>query len=316
MSEPSSSVADRYDGLMLGFFMAAAAEPATADRFSYLRARINDYLADIAVALELPLDRNWLVEKQDQVVKIVWHEINERSAELGDFFFLGASACVSVTHASDTPEEVAGLKKDMLQKLDELGLEAEVAHAFWARAPRPTTNIEFDDMVSSALWLARKCIERLPDEPLTAFLSMPFAEPFATRYRQFYVPLLRAQGFKALRAWGGVAFEDYWDLLVALIKKASGFLADITGNNPNVLHEVGLAEGLGKTAMLIVEGTDALAPSNLGYHAVVSYFRNEPGWPSRSIENVVAIWSVGHHAMLLRTAKAEMVPRRVLKSEG
>jgi hypothetical protein len=238
MSELSSSLADRYDGLMLGFFIAAAAEPSTTDRFSYLRGRINDYLADIPVPLELPTDRSWLLEKQDQVFKIVWHEISQRSAELGDFFFLEAGACVTITYASYTPEEVAGLKKDMLQKLETVGLEADVAHAFWARAPRPTADIGFDDMVSAALWLARACIEPLPEEPSSAFVSMPFAEPFATRYRQFYVPLLRAQGFRALRAWGGVAFEDYWDLLVALIKKASGFLADITGNNLNVLHEV------------------------------------------------------------------------------
>ena len=134
-------------------------------------------------------------------------------------------------------------------------------------------------MVSAALWLARARIEPLPEEPSSAFVSMPFAEPFATRYRQFYVPLLRAQGFRALRAWGGVAFEDYWDLLVALIKKASGFLADITGNNLNVLHEVGLAEGLGKTAMLVIQGTDALAASNLGYHAAP---RSTSRWPHSS----------------------------------
>jgi hypothetical protein len=41
--------------------------------------------------LELPTDRSWVIEKQDQIFKIVWHEISKRSAELGDFFFLGAS---------------------------------------------------------------------------------------------------------------------------------------------------------------------------------------------------------------------------------
>jgi hypothetical protein len=240
MSELSSSLADRYDGLMLGFFIAAVAEPSTADRFSYLRGRINDYLADIAVPLQLPTDRSWLLEKQDQVFKIVWHEISQRSAELGDFFFLGASACVTVTYASHTPEEVAGLKKDMLQKLETVGLEADVAHAFWARASRPTTDIGFDDMVSAALWLARACIEPLPEELTSAFVSMPFTEPFATRYRQFYV-------------------------------------------------------------------------SNLGYHAVVSYFPDDPRWPSSSIENAVTIWNGGRHAMSRRTAAAETVPHRVLK---
>jgi hypothetical protein len=314
MSELSSSLADRYDGLMLGFFTAAVAEPSTAERFSYLWGRINDYLADIAVPLELPKDRNWLIQEQDQLFKIIWHEISKHSIELGDFFFLGASACVTVTYPSHAPDEVAGLKTDMLQKLEKIGLNADVAHSFWARTSRPTTNIEFDDMVSAALWLARVCIEPLPEEPSSAFVSMPFAEPFATRYRQFYVPLLRAQGFRAFRAWGGVAFEDYWDLLVALIRKASGFLADVTGNNPNVLHEIGMAEGLGKTAMLVIEGTDALAPSNLGYHAVVSYFPNDPGWPKSSIQDAVTIWGAGHRAMLRRIAEDKEKPHRVLKS--
>src|SRR5215467_8497038 len=85
MPRRPSSVADRYDGIMLGFFLAGAAAPATAARFPYLRARINDYLSSISVAVELPADPNWLVEKHHEALKIVWHDVAAQSAELGDF---------------------------------------------------------------------------------------------------------------------------------------------------------------------------------------------------------------------------------------
>jgi len=45
-----------------------------------------------------------------------------------------------------------------------------------------------------------------------------------------------------------------------------------------VLHEVGLAEGLNKTALLIMERSEAEPPVNLGYHGVVAYDPHDARW--------------------------------------
>jgi hypothetical protein len=248
----------------------------------------------------LPDDQAWLVAHEADVLKIIWHEIVARSRELSDSYFIGQCAYTTAAGAIDAADEVAQLKVDLLHKLEALELPAELAEAFWIRAPEPDTDIAFDDMVSAALRLARGCIEPLIDEPSTAFVSMPFAEPFADRYRQFYCPLLRAQGLRPVRAWGGVVFEDYWDLLLTLIRKAGSFFADVSGANPNVLHEVGLAEGMGKTAWLVMERSEQLPPSNLGYHAVVMYDPQDSRWPQGAIEDALAIWRAGLRGLKAR----------------
>jgi len=155
------------------------------------------------------------------------------------------------------------LRTDLIHKLEAHRLPAQLAHEFWTRAPQPSDSIVVDDLISAVLGLAYACLDPISEEPDTAFVAMPFAEPFAARYGLLYVPLLRELGYRPVRAWGGVAFEDYWDLLVMLIKKTGVLLGDLTGANPNVLHEVGLAEGLNKTALLIMERSEAEPPVNL-----------------------------------------------------
>lgn len=282
---------------MLGCFLAALGSALVDARFGFLRERINDYLRLVGSELVLPDDREWVSDKHDQIIKIVWDDLQQRSSELGDFFFLGASAYISVVQFEHFPEEVAGLRSDFLRRLDEVGLPSSVANDFWARASSPKDSLAVDDFFSAVLRLARGCVEPLNEEAHTAFVAMPFAEPFATRYQTLYVPLLRANGYHALRAWGGMAFEDYWDLLLTLIEKSGVVLADLTGANPNVMHEVGLAEGMGKTAFLIIEKSEEEPASNLGYHAVMSYDPHDPAWPGRSIEDLTKLWGAAVQRM-------------------
>ena len=46
--------------------------------------------------------------------------------------------------------------------------------------------------------------------------------------------------------------------LIKCIKECDIFIADITGNNENVIFEVGLAEGAGKRILLIREDNDTI----------------------------------------------------------
>lgn len=39
-------------------------------------------------------------------------------------------------------------------------------------------------------------------------------EPYVTRFKDFCQPLLQRLGFSSFRAWGGIASEDYWAILL------------------------------------------------------------------------------------------------------
>jgi hypothetical protein len=60
-------------------------------------------------------------------------------------------------------------------------------------------------------------------------------------------------------------------------------LADLTTANLNVIHEVGLAEGMGKTVFLIVAKDETIPPSNLRDLSIVTYDRSRDGWEQREI---------------------------------
>jgi hypothetical protein len=284
-------------------FLAAAGASSAAPRFSYLRGRINEYLRLEGVPLVLPEAHEWLITNYAEALKIVWADVSRRSVELADFFFIGSAAYTTVVQAGDVPDEVAGLRNDLVDKLQAQGLSQDLAHEFWASVANVGEPIPVDDLISAGLRLARRCLEPLGQEHSTAFVAMPFAEPFASRYAEFYVPLLDALGYRAIRAWGGIAFEDYWELLVTLIAKAGLMLADITGGNVNVLYEIGLAEGMDKTALLVMERSEAEPPSNLGYHAVVMYDASDPRWPAGVVTDTAVVLRAGLDGAARRVAR-------------
>jgi hypothetical protein len=153
------------------------------------------------------------------------------------------------------------------------------------------------------LRLVRRCIDASPGGGgKVAFVSMPFKPPFAARYAAFYAPLLKELGYAAFRAWGGLALENYWDLLNALIRRSDLVFAELTGHNPNVMHEVGLAEGMDKTVLMVAEkGFES--PSNLNYHGIVTYDPEDRAWPGSSIEVTATLLRgglAGHNRRLAR----------------
>jgi hypothetical protein len=108
--------------------------------------------------------------------------------------------------------------------------------------------------------------------------------PYADYYRDFYRPSLEQCGYRTFRAWGGLANEDYADLLLALIGKSGFVWADVSDLNPNVIYEIGAAHAFGKLSALVVR--DDLAhgvPANIGHDAVVRYDPTDSDWPTGAV---------------------------------
>ena len=83
------------------------------------------------------------------------------------------------------------------------------------------------------------------------FVVMPFGGQFDEIYKQIYAPSIRKVGLKSLRA------DDIYDNRPIIqdikqsIQDAVLVLADVTGRNPNVNYELGIAHGLGKEVIIV-----------------------------------------------------------------
>lgn len=109
------------------------------------------------------------------------------------------------------------------------------------------------------------------------FTIMPFSDWFQDYYEHIYVPAIEAADLKSCRADDlyrpGTIVQDIWDYT----KSAKLVLADLTGRNPNVFYELGLAHALAKPVILLSETIDEV-PFDLRALRVIEYNKNESAW--------------------------------------
>ena len=90
-----------------------------------------------------------------------------------------------------------------------------------------------------------------PIDPNLCFVIMPFSKEFTDLYEDHIKPLVNNLGFTPLRGdelFGtGVIIDDIWEY----INRASFLIADVTGRNPNVFYELGLAHAIGKDVIVL-----------------------------------------------------------------
>jgi hypothetical protein len=72
------------------------------------------------------------------------------------------------------------------------------------------------------------------------------------------------------------------------IREARLVVADVTGSNPNVLHEVGLAQAFGKPLVLLTQEDPDAAPFNIRGHRFVRYDPDDLGALRTHIDHALA----------------------------
>jgi len=108
---------------------------------------------------------------------------------------------------------------------------------------------------------------------MKCFVIMPFAEAFD--------PVFQAVSEVAASAVPDTDFDCYWlkdvhaagritDDIMHGLAEATFCIADVTGDNPNVMWETGYAMALGKPTILIGQNIDSL-PFDLRSHRVLEY---------------------------------------------
>lgn len=119
----------------------------------------------------------------------------------------------------------------------------------------------------------------------TCFTIMPFGDWFDDYYEDLYCPAIRAAGLEPKRADDlyrpSTIINDIW----AYTQSAKMILADLTGKNPNVFYELGLAHALAKPAILITESINDV-PFDLRSLRVLVYDKNQPDWGAVLQKNI------------------------------
>jgi len=110
-----------------------------------------------------------------------------------------------------------------------------------------------------------------------SFVLMPFREPFIRLYKDHIKPALESEGYRVMRAddifTPTPIIEDIWEY----INRASIIVADVTGKNPNVFYELGLAHTVGKDVVMLTQNEEDI-PFDLRHLRYFTYLDNQEGW--------------------------------------
>ncbi len=102
--------------------------------------------------------------------------------------------------------------------------------------------------------IGRECPFEIKEENDFAFVLMPFASEFDEIYRHGIKEAWEEMGFRCLRSDEDIHTHDIMCRAICQnIQRARFIVADMTGRNPNVFYELGLAHAFGKPVILITQ---------------------------------------------------------------
>jgi len=111
----------------------------------------------------------------------------------------------------------------------------------------------------------------------TCFVIMPFGPPFDRYFKNIFVPAIEEAGLQAVRADSiflpSAIMPDIWRFL----SEAKVLVADLTGRNPNVFYELGLAHALRKPVILVADNLEDV-PFDLRGLRVLGYDKDNEDW--------------------------------------
>jgi len=142
----------------------------------------------------------------------------------------------------------------------------------------------------------------------SCFVMMPFAMPTGGYYATVYEPAIKKAGITPVRAdadiFGtGKIIDQIW----SGINNARVLVAELTGRNPNVLYELGLAHAL-KKPVVLVSSNEGDVPFDVRHVRVIYYEMTDPFWGEKLIskvaENIISALKNPKEAILFEAPKA------------
>jgi len=117
---------------------------------------------------------------------------------------------------------------------------------------------------------------RKPGAARDAFVAMPYRKSWSAAVESAIVTAGKSRGFNCIVSKHehrpGSIIEQVWQD----IRKSEVLVADLTGSNPNVYYELGLAQAIGKLCILLLQEGKKL-PFDVGPQRCISYDPKQPG---------------------------------------
>jgi hypothetical protein len=111
----------------------------------------------------------------------------------------------------------------------------------------------------------------------TCFVVMPFHSLFETEYERVIRPAIEEAGLECVRGdeiyTEQAIVQDIWKS----IRQSRVVVAELSGRNPNVMYEIGLAHAIGKPIVLITRNQEDV-PFDLRALRYIYYDPNNPFW--------------------------------------
>ena len=284
------------------------------------RQRMLDFLKEVEINLQLPKTYRAYAKAADKVRIKVLRATFKRWPELGHFACLGAACCndAIIRLIGELPSD--DMRDTSVKLMNRYKLKGEKLYEQFlveisvAKEDDKDSDIHFRSFLTPALDLLVRMIEPLAIEKKTCFVAMPFKPPFLARFNRIYRPLAYKLECSAYRMWGGLSGEAYVDLMLEIIRHCGVVMADISGANPNVVYEVGVARGLSRSVLLLYQnGTLHGVPANIISDSLpMSYSPREHDTVASIAEQVIfldfALKNAGQRRAKAKRANGQALP--------
>ncbi len=119
----------------------------------------------------------------------------------------------------------------------------------------------------------------------SCFVISPFGKPFDEYYEKVYQPAIAKADLQPIRGDEVYNTGAIIDDIFAAISNATLVLCDVTGKNPNVNYELGVAHALQKPAIIITQDVTDV-PFDYRHLRVIVYDREKVDW-AKQLETAI-----------------------------
>jgi hypothetical protein len=128
-------------------------------------------------------------------------------------------------------------------------------------------------------------ITQLGEVTNACFVVMPFASMFEREYTRVIRPAVEAAGLECVRGDEIYSEQSIVQDIWKSVRRARVVVAELSGRNPNVMYEVGLAHALGKPIILLTRSQEDV-PFDLKSLRYIYYDTENPDWGSDLRDNL------------------------------
>jgi hypothetical protein len=187
-------------------------------------------------------DVTWIeVESNLSEIHRAIDEIAERELKAGNKVYLNVS---SGTRLFAAAAAIVGSQRDV--------------ELYYVQTSTYYVQRNFESGIEKVVALPRIPLElrKTPIDSTLCFMVMPFEEKLQAIYEDIVKPLVEGQGLQCTRADNFFDNRPIMDDIWKSIEKARVVISDLTGRNPNVFYETGIAHAMGKEVILLTRTLD------------------------------------------------------------